>query len=92
MISDHSMYAIKSETLRDEIALLLADRLDFSNTTLEFQEALEEEFGKLYNPDDINDEIEILFLENDVIEAMAPYSRMPSFLFGAIIPEDYGYH
>lgn len=84
---------VSEDTLRIRLGLLLADgTVVFQDTTLQFQRMLEERFNARYNLDRINDELEILWIENEVREEMEKYKGgMSKYLYSAIIPEDYDY-
>jgi hypothetical protein len=78
------------ELLRARLTILLLDELEFKNTTLEFQDALERRWEVKYDPNQINDELDILAAENQAMEYMANLSHGQSeLLYMHICPEDY---
>ena len=82
-----------TDFLRDEIAVLLADEIiTFQDTTRVVQDALIKKFKVWYDPDRIIEEIEILWIENEVKDDMEKYKNgMSKFLYTDMIPEDYSF-
>jgi hypothetical protein len=82
---------LSMDFLRTELGILLADEeAKFQDTTLEFQTKLEKRFGARYDLDRINDELEVLWIENEVEKQMEEYKGgMSKYLYTCMIPEDY---
>lgn len=85
--------SFSTDFLRDEIAVLIAHGIiTFQDTTRDVQNALIKKFKVWYDPDRIIEEIEILWIENEVKADMENYKNgMSKFLYTDMIPEDFNY-